>query len=365
LAQLKLALLAGDLGYRGHSVYTLGLAREMLRMGHAVELMCAGGAMLDEFRALGLPVKVFPSLRGTSIDLLLTRRICAHLRGVGVHILHVQSADEAAVGARVAASLSMPYILTVQTFVSAPGPLAISRKWISRVIAVSEPVREHLVNQVKVSKGLVEVIPSGVDSERLRDAPPFSDAGRLPVIGAIGPLEPGRGHEYFLQAVKLLVADGVEAQFLMLGEGSESEHLRGLAENLGISEHVVFLPNVANYYTALAEVDICVVPWLKMGLGVMLMEAMAMGKAVVVSAVDAAYGVIKDEVTGLLVPPGDAAAIKSRVQALLAKPEHAREMGVAARRLVAENFTTRRMAADTNEIYLRSIETHLAGNPEP
>lgn len=353
--KLNISLLAGSLGLRGSTIDARNLGRSLLQRGHAVEVLCAGGSMVPDFEKAQVPVVIVESLRDGHLDFWVTRRVAARLRTSQAHLLHVQSPEVANLGARVATRVKLPYFLTIQTLLDPAAPLPYARKWLRAILAVNETIREHLVNEMKIPKALIRVVTPGTDLDRIRETPPFAGEGS-PVIGSLGPLEPGSGHDVFLLAAKELLDAGQEAQFLVLGEGAAGDDLRKLAGDLGITKNVVFLPDAAKYYSILSTVDVLVLPATNAGLSTTLLaEGMAYGKPTIVSAVGEVYQFVREGETGCLVPKGEPGAIRDRIRGFLAAPMEARAMGARARRQVEDSRSLETMAQETLDLYAASL----------
>jgi glycosyltransferase involved in cell wall biosynthesis len=97
--------------------------------------------------------------------------------------------------------------------------------------------------------------------------------------------------------------------------------------------------------------QVVVLPSLYEGFGLPAVEAMACGVPVIATRAGALSEIVEDGVTGILVPPADAAALNAALRLLLSDPELCRRMGEAGRRRVVENFTWRRTALRMVEVY--------------
>ena len=233
-----------------------------------------------------------------------------------------------------------------------------------RVIAVSEAVKEKLIRQ-GVAPEKITVIYNGVDVEGLRKRaaeplaggllkslrPPGGQAARL--VGAVARLEPEKGHQYLLEAARLVLDAGINARFVIAGTGSLAGELKSTACRLGIEEAVIFTGFVENVPQLLAALDVVVLPSLTESFGLALVEGMCLGKPCVGSNVGGIREIITPGVNGLLAEPGDAAALAEKISFLLQNPENARRMGSEAARTVEEKFDARLMTKRITDLYYR------------
>ena len=207
------------------------------------------------------------------------------------------------------------------------------------------------------------VIHSGVDLP-LFDAAPhdrFKIRAELDIppdhliIGTAGRLTPVKGHIHLLEAAVRILATRPDTTFVFLGEGELKMRLLEQAEALGVANKVRFpgwRPDVA---AVMSVFDVFVLPSLNEGMGRVLIEAMALSMPIVASRI----GGIKDLVTnggnGMLVPPGDAAAIASAVLALLGNDQKRLAMGSEGRRM-AGNYSAQRMVKKIEALYDQLLE---------
>ena len=126
--------------------------------------------------------------------------------------------------------------------------------------------------------------------------------------------------------------------------------------DLGLGETVRFTGAVADVRTALAAMDVFVLPSRAEGMSNALLEAMAAGRPVVATAVGGTLEAVDAERTGILVPPGDPAALAGAAVGLLADPARAAAVAGAAARQVAERFGARQMVARLERLYAERLE---------
>ena len=134
----------------------------------------------------------------------------------------------------------------------------------------------------------------------------------------------------------------------------EAELIR-LGEELGIAKSVVFIPRSQDIAQLYYIMDVFVMPSLKEGLGLGLMEAMAASKAVVGSAVGGIKNLIRDKDNGLLVGAQDVEGLRKAILELLSDPAASAVMGNRARIFVNDNFSLEKMLRKTEEVYAECL----------
>lgn len=235
-------------------------------------------------------------------------------------------------------------------------------RWLGRVtdlsLAVSQGVRDYLIEQCTLDPARVRVVANGVDLERLRLHRPRTEvrrelglASEARVVGLVARLDHwGKGHkEFFTALADLPDRDRVEA--LIIGGGRREGEMRQLAEEMGLAGRVHFLGQRNDIPDLLAALDIFALPSHSEGVSLALLEAMAAGLPVIATAVGGLPEVVTDGVNGLLIPPKNPEALVQALARLLAEPALAKNLGDNARRHVAENFSLDRLGREINEIY--------------
>ena len=336
----RVAFVTGELSddSTGHSI--LRLARELRRRGKEVGLLCGGGALVGELERIGISPVVSRQLASGGTPLWVSRKLLAHLRELEPDLIHVFGRALAGWGTKLARLTGLPYVLTVMTFAPSARRGRLGGDWMrGSVVAVSEEVREALVNQARIPKTAIRVVPMGIaleDYERYRDT---SDREHTAVVGTVGPLTPDRGCDTFLRAARQVLDAGHDVVFLMAGQGPERERLRSLIRNLNIERWVTMVHHFADYRRMIAVLDICVLPALQEGLSLNVIEAMACRKPVVATGVGAVYDVVEDGETGFLAPKQDPVAIADKIIRLLEDRELAARIVEAAYQRVRERFS--------------------------
>lgn len=268
----------------------------------------------------------------------------ASLKAFEADILHFHGTELDRSAIRIARALQKPYVLTFDGFRQRRPRVHISHRWCRKLIATSEALREDLVNLAGIDKERIEVVPPGLclsDYERYSHK---RKPGAAPVIGTLCRLLPTKGLEGFLRAAQLVLQSATNAQFVIVGEGPYRRSLWRLAETLGIARHVT-LPGMAyDHRAALCSLDVFVAPLLEETSQFPVLEAMACARPVVATSVGSTYQIVKDGVTGRLVPRGDVDALANAITELIQDRALATRLGEQARRGVAENYDVARIA---------------------
>ncbi|HTU08228.1 MAG TPA: glycosyltransferase family 4 protein, partial [Trebonia sp.] len=235
------------------------------------------------------------------------------------------------------------------------------------VVTLGEAMREEIIERGVNPRDIV-IVPNGVSAEFLQPLP--DDGGALRrelgikdgehVVGLVSSLVAHEGIGTLLEAVKILNdrAGTTTTRALIVGDGPERGALQRQAAALGLDAIFtgrVPMAKVRDYHAIL---DVFVVPRTpdrvcQLVTPLKPVEAMASGLPVVVSSVRALGELVRDTVTGLLVPPLDPGALADALQLLLDSPELRRKLGDNAREAVARDRTWEQNAARYRDAYAR------------
>ena len=209
----------------------------------------------------------------------------------------------------------------------------------------------------------VTVVPYGVDLARFR---PAARNGARPgdiVVGSVARLSVEKGLDVLLRAVALLVGEGLPVRAVLAGDGPQRAKLEALADQLGLSARLELRGEVPHERvpSVLAELDVFAMPSRAEGFGVAALEAAAMELPVVASNVDGIPDVVDDGRTGLLVAPGDAAALAGAIRRLASDASLRAEMGRAGRALVEERYRWEENVSQMERLYRHLIEAFPQG----
>ena len=220
------------------------------------------------------------------------------------------------------------------------------------VVCISDFTRSQLMYVSEPDDwAKLRVVHCGADLSRYPLAPPRQGPGF--VVLCVARLAAQKGLDVLLSAVKLLADGGTDVQLVLVGDGPMRDRLTRRAERLGIKGRVVLegavgQDEMAAYY---AGADVFCLPSFAEGVPVVLMEAMASGRAVVATRVAGVPELVEDGVSGLLVAPGNAEELAAALQRLASSPEERESMGLAGRRKVVEEFDAEKCAAQVAQLF--------------
>jgi glycosyltransferase involved in cell wall biosynthesis len=235
-------------------------------------------------------------------------------------------------------------------------------------VAVSEHVRDAAVRDLRIPRARTEVIYNAIDLAAFRPmegatAQLRADLGfgeRDLVLVCVARFDPQKGQRYLVQALPALLPEFPRVKVAFIGGGSSvtRDAVARLARELGVEPHVIFAGVQSDVRAYLQICDVFVLPSLYEGMGIALVEAMAMERPCVACRTTAVPEVVADGRSGLLVPPADVAALVDAIRTLLRDPVRRRCMGAEGRRIAERRFDSAVAVRQLEAVYER-----LAGPP--
>ncbi len=159
-----------------------------------------------------------------------------------------------------------------------------------------------------------------------------------PIIGSVGRLSREKGHADFIEAISLVVRQGYEADFVLVGDGPEKEALRAQIRRLGLEGRVHlpgYLDDMPGVYQ---DLDLMVLPSYTEGLPNVVLESLAMGVPVIATRVGGTPDIISDDVSGVLIEPNSPETLAVKIAEFLDSRERFHRMAAAGRANVIANF---------------------------
>jgi len=361
----RILLLDGELSFRGSSLVTLRIARGLERRELDTALVCTHCDGLDESLMKGIRLHEVPGYNIPIWGHLVLRTLYRDMKEQRPDVIHLQDSRLIQQGLRLARKLCRPLILSLNDHSEASSfVLRTPAPELKLIVSVSESVQQQIPDSPYVVPIEKRVILPGVavPSESVVD-PPLDD-DRPPVIGMAGPLEIVKGAAFFLRACHRVIESGHNIRIVIAGSGPEERSLRNLASSLDLSRRLTFVDGGVNMAGYLSAIDIFCLPSLQQGLGVMMLEAMALGRPVIASGVGGIISVIEDNVSGLIVPPSDSRALGDRIIELLQNRDRAKAIAAAGQQVIRDRFNEERMLDEWLQAY-RETQKSMPSPPEP
>jgi len=241
-------------------------------------------------------------------------------------------------------------------------PRRIKQYWFkkpTRMIAVSDRIR-NVVIESGVDPAHVTVIYSGINTSLTVN----SDAGKKireqyrladnqPVIGTVANLFQRKGYEYLIPAIVEVRRKIPDLHCLIIGEGDPNYYalLMEMVQKQGLNQAITFTGFQSAVLAHIAAMDIFVLPSLMEGFGIVLLEAMMMGKPIVATNVGGIPEIVDDTVTGFLVPQRDSSALAQRILCLLENQKLREQLGSKGKSRVVELFSIDRTVRQLETLY--------------
>lgn len=231
-----------------------------------------------------------------------------------------------------------------------------------KMVTVSDAIRKDILKYDRVSPSKIMVLHNGVDTETFKPIVNFRDIRKQfamskddVVIGFVGRLVINKGLNYLIEAVSLLKVS-YNIKLLIAGDGSLMEELKKMARDKGLEESVIFTGLRRDITDILSSIDIFVLSSIKEGFPNSLLEAMAMGKPVVATAVGGIPEVINHGTNGLLVKPADIEGLQTALKLLIDDRLMAENLGLAARDFIEKNYGITATARKWEMLYLEVLQ---------
>jgi len=352
---MRLLHVIEDLGVGGIERLLENVLPRLRDFGHDVEVFCLwqGGAVAEKLKQDGFTVH----LAGVQSywnpgNVIRTSR---SIRRLGVDLIHTHGSF-ANIFAGFAGMLPgfPPFIIQHHTIWTGGvfrrqvlAEKSAGRK-AARVLCVSHATADSLTNAGIVSREKIRVVHNGIEIDRFPDTG-ASDRRR---IISVGSLSPHKGHMVLLEAMGLVLQQCPDAFLTLVGDGSERIRIEERIKEFDLGDHVRLEGIVDDVQGCLSSAGLFVFPSIEReGLGIAALEAMASGLAVVASDCGGISEIVEQGVTGVLVPPGDPAALASAVIRLISDREEAGRLAAAGRRRVEEHFTIEQTCRELLAVY--------------
>jgi glycosyltransferase involved in cell wall biosynthesis len=237
-------------------------------------------------------------------------------------------------------------------------------RWVAarsqRMICISQAVADSVAKKrLGVNTEKIRCIRYGVDGELYREnrnevVRRFRHAwgcdNRVVIFGCVARMVPQKDHLTLLRAFARILAAGRSAKLVLVGEGPMLEDIQKEGDRLGLGGALVFAGFIENMPAVMNAIDVLCLSSLYEGFGLVLIEAMAVGRPIIATRISSIPEIVLDGVTGLLVEKQDEQGLYLAMQRLM-MPSLRKEMGQSGRRRTLGEFTLGAMFRKTDAVY--------------
>ena len=321
----------------GAEVSVANLCESLPELGAHVELFCPAGRPFVHYAAKRGMQCVTWKTHG-KLDPITLFRLRSLIKKRGFDVIHTHLSTAGLLGALAAKLAGKPSVAHVHGLNTAT-----CFRYSTLVIAVSEAVKEHLCAQGMREQN-VRVVHNGVDLSKYEPVSPTDAKLKLgydpeaPLFGVFGRLSNEKGQRVALEGMFIFLESHPNARLVLAGDGPDRDDLEAAADALGIGTSVQFAGFVHNVWHLMSACDAVIVPSFKEGFGLAAVEAMALERPVVASAVGGLKEIVVHGETGFLVAPNDPHAVAQSLMHLVEDESLAESLGKRGRERVEEHF---------------------------
>ena len=384
---MRLLHVVGGSRFGGVASIILGLGKVARAEGWQVDVLTTDPVFQQAVRQHGLGLVNLDVIRREIRplwDLGGLLRLCKFLRREPYHIVHTHTSKGGFVGRLAARLAGVPIIVhTVHGFAFHEGsPVSIrlfysaleriASRWCDRIVSVSEFHYEWAIQLGICSPHKIVAIPNGIAEVGRNQEVELAELRRQLgartgdlVILSMARLAADKGVEYLIEAAAMLPRTGRLTRIVIAGDGPSRERLERLANRLGVTDRVIFVGFRKDIGDLLAACDLVIVPSLREGLSISLLEAMAAGKPIIATSIGSQREVASHGEMAWLVRPADPLSLSEGIlrvggdQVLMAR------LGTNARVVYENYYTENRMLQAYMQLYLDLLGTNhpVEGTP--
>lgn len=344
------------------------LCRYINRDKYRVSICCISrrGLLADRMEAEGITVvycahqsRVAKYARGLELARIFRRHKVQLL-----HTHHTPAFVDSTIGARLA---NVPVLINTDHCKNYP----IARRWMylergasflaDAIVAVSNHTREELIQYEQIQSDKVQVIYNGIDVKLVRNELPARLRAELGietgdiVVGTAGRLEQQKGLDLFIAAMPGILQRLPRTRFVIVGGGSLEQSLKDQTKRLNVAHRTIFTGSRFDAVDIVHLFDCFVSTSNFEGMPMALLEAMALAKPIVATAVGGVPEVVLDDYNGKLIQERNPRLVSDAVVHVVASEARLKNLASNSRRRYEEHFTARTMVRAYEQLYDRHV----------
>jgi lipopolysaccharide heptosyltransferase II len=338
----------------------------LVRMGHKTVVVSAGGELLRDLEALGVVHYQLPVHKKSLFTIIkMISRVAEIIKEEKIELVHAHSRVPAWIAYFATRRTKVVFITTCHGYYKRH-PFSQVMGWSKRVIAISNVIARHMVDDFAVPYERIRLIPSSVDLEKFKCAwsPPEKKKNAEFNIGIIGRLTPLKGHLYFIKAMAKVARVLPRIKIWIVGDApgtreAYKEEIQVLVNRLGLGHCTEFLGNQKDIPAILSHLDVlALATTVPEAFGRVIVEAQACMVPVVATRVGGVVDIIEDTKTGLLVPPADPDGMAAAIIKILKDEALAHNLAEKAYEKVKREYSAELMVKRTLDVYKEALENY-------
>lgn len=350
-------------GWGGQEIRVIEEACGFSSRGHDVVIAASPVSRIAvEASRRGLPVRTVPIDRKHPSGVLALRRL---FREFVPDVVNTHSSTDSWIAALacVLFGASPPLVRTrhISALIPAnPASMWLYRRAVRHVVTTGDALRNQVIRETGLPARRVSSVPTGIDLARFTPGCRAAARERLGLpkdvflVGIVATLRSWKGHRYLVDALSEIQDESV--RLVIVGDGPGRDPVREQISALGLQARVHLAGEQDDVVPWLQSMDLFALPsYANEGVPQAIMQAMACAIPVLTTRVGAIEEIVSDGLTGVFVPPRDAAAIASGIKGLRGNSQSLAGMGLEGRRVAVQRFSRERMLDAMESIFIDAL----------
>ena len=351
-----------ELNVGGVETGVLDLSKYLVKIGHKVVVVSAGGRLVKRLESYGAIHYTLAVHKKSLFNILkMIPELIKIIKKENIQIVHARSRIPAWIAYFACRKTKTTFITTCHGYYS-KNPFSSVMGWGKLVICPSTVVARHMQKDFGVPYERIRVIARGVDLEKFKFIP-YEKRNKNPYyVGMIGRITPLKGHIYFLRAMaKVLKWCDQNLRILIVGDAPKREYKEELemeVKRLGLENITDFISATDDIPSIMERLNLLVLSSIKPeSFGRVIIEAQASGVLVVATRLGGAIEIIEDGKTGLLVTPSEPEEMAKAIIRLIMDEKLAEEITKNAYERIKQKFTLENFAENTLKVYEEALNS--------
>lgn len=357
---MKILHIVNSLDCGGLENFTIELSKELMRSGDLAYICCLDKLGNLASNAIESGVSVVNMKIRAGFDLSCIVRLRRYIKLNNIDVVHTHNKKPLIYGtiaAKLAGVSSIVHTRHGQAPDSVPWYIWAMN---SKIVTISEDAKIQLIKNNKLKMSQVDVIKNGIPINKFESIQPADSfvlkeaMGITPkhqVIGIVARLAVEKDHRTLIMAFAEVVKVNANAILIIVGDGPLSLELQTLSNEWSLNQNIKFLGFRQDIAALIATFDIFALSSTSEGMSLTLLEAMAAKKPIVATDVGGNPEVVKNNVTGIIVPPKEPKKMADALSTLLSDAEKSKKFGMNGYYRVKEEFSLEAMTLKYKAMY--------------